>query len=90
LLLAARPAEAAPLLQRALAARVAIYSSDHPLALITQTWLGLARAQMGEREAGRDLANSAYVHLRESLGDDNRMTQRARGVLDAIDALPPK
>jgi serine/threonine-protein kinase len=88
LLLATRPAEAAVLLQRALAARVAIYSADHPLALITQAWLGLARAQTGERDAGRDLANRAYVQLRESLGADHRMTQRARGVLEAIDAIP--
>ncbi len=88
LLLAARPAEAVPLLQHALTTRVAIYSSDHPLALITQAWLGLARAQTGEREAGRDLADSAYVRLRNSLGAEHRMTQRARSVLESIDALP--
>ena len=68
---------------------MAIYSADHPLALITQAWLGLARARTGEREAGRELANGAYVRLRESLGADHRMTQRAHAILDTIDALQP-
>jgi eukaryotic-like serine/threonine-protein kinase len=90
LLLAARPADAVPLLQSALAARVTIYSADHPLALITQAWLGLARAQTGERDVGREMAKAAYSHLRDSLGDDHRMTKRARTVLDTIDALPAK
>jgi serine/threonine protein kinase len=90
LLLAARPAEAVPLLQSALAARVAIYSAHHPLALITQSWLGLAHARTGDRAGGEELARSAYTHLRDSLGDDGRMTKRARAVLDTIEALPPK
>ena len=90
LLLAGRAAEASVLLQRALAARVAIYSADHPLVLITQAWLGLARAQSGERAAGRELADDAYTRLQKSLGADHRMTQRARGILDTIDAIPPK
>jgi serine/threonine-protein kinase len=90
LLLAARPAEAVPLLQHALDARRTIYASDHPLVLITQAWLGLARAQNGERSAGRELANDAYLHLRESLGESNRMTQRAREIVGIIDALPSK
>jgi eukaryotic-like serine/threonine-protein kinase len=90
LLLAARPAEAVPLLQSALTARVAIYSAQHPLALITQAWLGLASARTGDLAGGADLARNAYTHLRDSLGEDNRMTKRARAVLDTVEALPPK
>jgi serine/threonine-protein kinase len=87
LLLARRPQEAVPPLTIALAARSAIYPQQHPQTLITQSWLGLARAETGEVAAGKTLASDAYAGLHDKLGEDHDMTQRARSNLLQIDAL---
>ena len=87
LLLADRPQEAVVPLTVALAARIAIYTEQHPQTLITKSWLGLARAETGDVAAGRTLARDAYAGLREKFGDEHAMTQRARSNMQRIEGL---
>ncbi len=79
--------KAIPLLQSALSERVAIYSATHPQSLITQSWLGLAMVQAGDRAAGAELTRRAYEQLRATVGDDHVMTKRALGNVEKVAAL---
>jgi serine/threonine-protein kinase len=87
LLFAGDAQKAVPLLQSALSERIALYSATHPQSLITQSWLGLAMAQAGDRATGADLAQRAYDQLRAKLGDDHSMTKRALGNVEKVAAL---
>lgn len=83
----ARPREALPLLEAALAIRKARYGEDHPLFLNTQTLLALAQARTGDVARGESLARNAYGRLRERLGDRHELVVAARGRVEQIAAL---
>ncbi len=87
LLLSGDASSAVPLFKSALAERIAIYSATHPQSLITESWLGLASAQVGDRATGTNLALHAYEQLRDTLGDDHPFAKRARANLEKIRAM---
>jgi len=88
LLLAGRAREAVAPLAAALDERTAIYSAQHPQTLITQSWLGLAHAEAGDIADGTALARGAYSGLRDKLGDNHSLTQRALSNMQKIETLP--
>lgn len=85
----ARPREALPLLEAALAIRKARYGEDHPLFLNTQTLLALARARTGDVAGGEALARAAYGRLQVRLGDRHELVVAARQRVAQIEALEP-
>ncbi len=87
LLLAGRAHEAIAPFAAALAARSAIYPQQHPQTLITQSWLGLARAEAGDVAAGLALAREAYAGLRDKLGEEHGITKRAQSNVQQIESL---
>ncbi len=85
---AGRGGEAMPLIEQALAARKAALPSDHPLIANTESLLGLATAQSGDRTSGARIARSAWEHLRDKRGEANELTVAAKQRLALIEAMP--
>ncbi|MEO5624556.1 MAG: tetratricopeptide repeat protein, partial [Dokdonella sp.] len=89
LLLAGKPHEAIPLLEISLRVRKARLPADHPLVVNTESVLGLAQAEAGDRAAGEALARSAYERQLTKLGEKHEMTVAAHDRLAQIEALKP-
>ena len=87
LLLDGRLREALPLLESAFKARASIYPQGHPIVEATRSWLGVARFETGDKQAGAELARNAYEALLEKLGQNHALTKRARDNLEKIEAM---
>lgn len=83
-----RGGEALPLIEQALAARKSGLPADHPLIANTESLLGLATAQSGDRTRGAGIARTAWEHLRDKRGESNELTVAAKRRLDQIESMP--
>ncbi|MEO7936639.1 MAG: tetratricopeptide repeat protein, partial [Dokdonella sp.] len=81
---AKRPAEAITMLEKSLVVYREMLPADHPLTASAESALGLAKAQNGDIDGGRKLAQSAYDRLLAKFGDANETTRLARTRLDRI------
>ncbi|MEP6881402.1 MAG: tetratricopeptide repeat protein, partial [Dokdonella sp.] len=81
---AKRPVEAIYMLEKSLVVYREMLPADHPLTASAESALGLAKAENGDIDSGRKLAQSAYDRLLAKFGDANETTRLARTRLDRI------